>query len=78
MEIIVRATILYGLLFFLFRGTRKRALAELSPFEMILLVTLGDIVQQGITQEDYSLTGMQQFFQVYSYERTLCYFVYQL
>ena len=57
MEIIVRATIVYGLLFFLFRGTRKRALAELSPFEMILLVTLGDIVQQGITQEDYSLTG---------------------
>ena len=57
MEIIARATIVYAILFFLFRGTRKRALAELSPFEMILLVTLGDIVQQGITQEDYSLTG---------------------
>src|SRR5688572_14749283 len=29
----------------------------MAPFEMLLLVTLGDIVQQGITQEDFSLTG---------------------
>jgi uncharacterized membrane protein YcaP (DUF421 family) len=57
MEIVLRATVVYGVLFVLFRGTRKRALAEMSPFEMILLVTLGDIIQQGITQEDYSLTG---------------------
>lgn len=57
MEIILRATVVYALLFLLFRGTRKRALAELSPFEMILLVTLGDIVQQAVTQEDYSVTG---------------------
>ena len=58
MEIVIRATVVYAALFLLMRGTRKRALAELSPFEMILLVTLGDIVQQGVTQEDYSLTGM--------------------
>jgi len=57
MEIVLRATVVYGLLFVLFRGMRKRSLAEMSPFEMILLVALGDIVQQGITQEDYSLTG---------------------
>ena len=57
MEIAFRATVVYGLLFLLFRGMRKRSLAEMSPFEMILLVALGDIVQQGITQEDYSLTG---------------------
>ena len=57
MEIVARATVVYAVLFLLFRGTRKRALAELSPFEMILVVALGDIVQQGITQEDYSLTG---------------------
>ena len=57
MEIVFRATVMYAGLFLLFRGTRKRSLAELSPFEMILLLSLGDIVQQGITQEDYSLTG---------------------
>lgn len=58
MEIVIRATVVYAALFLLMRGSRKRALAELSPFEMILLVTLGDIVQQSVTQEDYSLTGM--------------------
>lgn len=58
MEIVVRATLVFALLFVLMRGLRKRTLAEMSPFEMILLVTFGDIVQQGVTQEDYSLTGV--------------------
>ena len=57
MEIIARATVIYFFLWLLTRGIKKRALADLAPFEMILLVTLGDIVQQGITQEDFSLTG---------------------
>ena len=57
MEIVIRATIVYAALFLLFRMSRKRTLAEMSPFEMILLVTIGDMVQQGITQEDFSLTG---------------------
>ena len=57
MEIVVRATVVFFGLFLLTRGLRKRALAELAPFEMLLLVVLGDIVQQGVTQEDYSVTG---------------------
>lgn len=57
MEIAMRATVMYGVLFLLFRGTRKRMLSELSAFEMLLLVALGDIIQQAITQEDYSITG---------------------
>ena len=57
MEIVVRGTIIFFFVFLLTRGLKKRALAELSPFEMILLVTLGDIIQQGITQEDQSITG---------------------
>ena len=57
MEIVVRASVTFFFLLLLTRGLRKRALAELSPFEMILLVTVGDIIQQGVTQEDYSLTG---------------------
>jgi uncharacterized membrane protein YcaP (DUF421 family) len=56
-EIVVRATVVFAGVFLLTRGLRKRALAELSPFEMILLVSMGDIIQQGVTQEDYSLTG---------------------
>ena len=57
MEIVIRASIIFLVLLVLTRGTKKRTLADMAPFEMLLLVTLGDIVQQGITQEDYSLTG---------------------
>jgi len=56
-ELVVRATVLFFVIWGVTRGLRRRALAELSPFEMILLVVIGDIVQQGITQEDYSVTG---------------------
>jgi uncharacterized membrane protein YcaP (DUF421 family) len=57
MEIVIRATVVYALMFLLMRGLRRRALAEMTPFEMILLVSFGDIVQQAVTQEDYSITG---------------------
>ena len=57
MEVVIRATVVFAGVFLLTRGLRKRALAELSPFEMLLLVSMGDIIQQGVTQEDYSLTG---------------------
>ena len=57
MEIVVRASIIFFFLLVLTRGMKKRTLADMAPFEMLLLVTLGDIVQQGVTQEDFSLTG---------------------
>lgn len=57
MELVVRATVMFVLIWALTRGLRRRALSEMSAFDMILLVVLGDIVQQSITQEDYSITG---------------------
>lgn len=57
MELVVRATIIYWFLWVVTRGTGKRSLAELSPLEMLVIVVLGDFVQQGITQEDMSVTG---------------------
>lgn len=57
MEIVARATFLYFFLLVLMRLLKKRALADMAPFEMLLLVSIGDVIQQGITQEDYSLTG---------------------
>jgi len=56
-EIVIRASVVFAGLFLLTRGMRKRTLGDMSPFEMLLLVTMGDIVQQGITQEDMSVTG---------------------
>jgi uncharacterized membrane protein YcaP (DUF421 family) len=57
MEIVVRATVIFFFLWLLTRGLGKRELSELSAFELLLLVVVGDLVQQGVTQEDYSVTG---------------------
>lgn len=57
MEIVVRATVIFAFLLVLTRGMKRRTLGDLAPFELMLLVVIGDIVQQGVTQEDYSLTG---------------------
>jgi uncharacterized membrane protein YcaP (DUF421 family) len=35
----------------------KRELSRLEPFDLVLLIVLGDALQQGLTQDDYSLTG---------------------
>jgi uncharacterized membrane protein YcaP (DUF421 family) len=57
MEIVIRATVTYFFLWIVVRGVGKRELAEMSPFDLILLVAIGDLIQQGVTQEDFSLTG---------------------
>ncbi|MEA2717066.1 MAG: hypothetical protein QOI99_1383 [Actinomycetota bacterium] len=57
MELIVRATCIYFFLWLVARGTGKRELSEMTAFELILLVTMGDLIQQVVTQEDTSVTG---------------------
>jgi uncharacterized membrane protein YcaP (DUF421 family) len=58
MEIVVRALVVYVFLWVLLRGMGKRELAEMTAFELVLLVVIGDLVQQGVTQSDMSLTGI--------------------
>ncbi len=57
MELMVRATIVYFFLWAVARGVGKRELSQMTAFELILLVIMGDLVQQGVTQEDMSVTG---------------------
>lgn len=57
MDIVWRAAAVYFFLFLFTRALGKRELVEMSAFEMIVLITIGDLVQQGVTQEDYSVTG---------------------
>lgn len=57
MEIVVRATVVFWVLWVLLRAAGKRELAEMTPFELIVLVVLGDLIQQGVTSEDMSITG---------------------
>ena len=57
MEIVYRAALLYLFLFFMMRVLGKKELGQMSAFELVLLLAMGDLVQQGVTQEDYSVTG---------------------
>jgi uncharacterized membrane protein YcaP (DUF421 family) len=56
-QIVARASVVFWMVFCLTRGLKRRTLADMAPFEMILLVVLGDIIQQGVVQQDYSITG---------------------
>src|SRR5437016_7786295 len=57
MDIVLRAIAIFTFLYILMRIVGRRELSTLEPFDLILLVVLGDAVQQGLTQDDYSLTG---------------------
>jgi uncharacterized membrane protein YcaP (DUF421 family) len=57
MDIVLRAAVVYLFLWIVLRSLGKRELGELTPFDLVLLMTIGDLVQQGVTQEDFSITG---------------------
>jgi uncharacterized membrane protein YcaP (DUF421 family) len=57
MDITLRAVVLFFFVFLLTRVIGRRELSTLQPFDLILLIVLGDSIQQGLTQDDYSVTG---------------------
>jgi uncharacterized membrane protein YcaP (DUF421 family) len=57
MDLVIRAVVLFFFVFLLTRVVGKRELSSLEPFDLILLIILGDAIQQGLTQDDYSVTG---------------------
>jgi uncharacterized membrane protein YcaP (DUF421 family) len=57
MDIVLRTFAVFAFLLVLTRVIGRRELGSLEPFDLILLIVLGDSVQQGVTQDDYSLTG---------------------
>ena len=58
MDLVIRAAVGFAFVLFLTRVIGRRELSSLQPFDLILLVMIGDLVQQGITQNDLSVTGM--------------------
>src|SRR5437868_15412893 len=58
MDIVLRGIVVFFALYLLMRVIGRRELAKLEPFDLILLIVLGDAVQQGLTQDDYSVTGV--------------------
>ena len=57
MDIAIRAVVLYVFVFLLMRLAGRRELSSLQPFDLVLLIIIGDALQQGLTQSDYSVTG---------------------
>jgi uncharacterized membrane protein YcaP (DUF421 family) len=57
MDIVLRTIAVFFFLLLLTRVIGRRELSSLEPFDLILLIVLGDAVQQGLTQDDYSVTG---------------------
>jgi uncharacterized membrane protein YcaP (DUF421 family) len=57
MDIVLRAIALYVFVVFIMRVIGRRELSSMTPFDLVLLIILGDAIQQGLTQDDYSVTG---------------------
>ena len=57
MDLVIRATIVFFVILIVTRAVGRRELSSMEPFDRILLVVIGDLVQQGVTQSDNSVTG---------------------
>lgn len=57
MDIVARAAVMFFVLYILLRIMGKRELGQLTPFELVVMIVLGDLIQQGVTHNDFSLTG---------------------
>src|ERR1700750_2943000 len=57
MDLVLRTIFVFLLILLVPRAVRRRELSSMEPFDLILLVVIGDLVQQGVTQSDYSVTG---------------------
>ena len=57
MDLVLRAVVVFAFVLLLTRVIGKRELGKMQPVDLILLIVLGDALQQGLTQDDYSLTG---------------------
>ena len=58
MDIVIRAFFAFLFVAVVTRVIGRRELSSLEPFDLILLIVLGDLIQQGVTQSDYSFTGL--------------------
>jgi uncharacterized membrane protein YcaP (DUF421 family) len=57
MDLVFRTVVIFAFILFVTRVMGRRELNSLEPYDIIVLVVLGDLVQQGVTQSDNSVTG---------------------
>jgi uncharacterized membrane protein YcaP (DUF421 family) len=56
-DLVLRTVFVFFLVLLVTRAVGRRELSSMEPFDLILIVVIGDLIQQGVTQSDYSLTG---------------------
>lgn len=57
MELIVRCVLIYLGLLLIFRIAGKRALAQITTFDIVMLLIIAETVQQALVHDDASLTN---------------------
>jgi uncharacterized membrane protein YcaP (DUF421 family) len=57
-DIVLRAAVAYIFILFLLRIIGRRELSTLAPSDLVLLIVMGDLIQNGVTQSDQSVTGV--------------------
>jgi uncharacterized membrane protein YcaP (DUF421 family) len=57
MDLVLRSVVAFLFILLITRIVGRRELSTMEPFDLILLVVIGDLVQQGVTQNDVSITG---------------------
>jgi uncharacterized membrane protein YcaP (DUF421 family) len=57
MDAILRALAVYFILLILFRIAGRRTLTELTPFDFVLLLIIGETTQQALLGQDFSVTN---------------------
>jgi uncharacterized membrane protein YcaP (DUF421 family) len=57
MDIVLRSAVVFIFVMVLMRLLGRRELSKMEPFDLLILVVIADFVQQGVTQQDYSVTG---------------------
>ena len=55
MESVLRAAAIYGFLLLLFRVTGKSSLAQITAFDFVLLLIIGEATQQALLGNDFSI-----------------------
>jgi len=55
MDAVLRAVAIYAVLLLLFRLTGKRALSQVTTFDFVILLIVGEATQQALLGEDFSL-----------------------
>jgi uncharacterized membrane protein YcaP (DUF421 family) len=57
-DIVLRASAAYIFIIFMLRVIGRRELSSLGASDIVLLVVMGDLIQNGVTQSDQSISGV--------------------